>query len=459
MADSFVIDLNSRSTSVLEASGYSLGDANLYIKVYSPTTVTLLPGEQLNAVVIPRSAGVSTSAASGMVVSSSLADSPDDGIFTFKLKNETTSSKSIAVSTLLNLQSYDFENSIYDLHWAQLLSSFGTIYDNYSGFYSYPHNLQGAEVSLTMEPISGTIVRYGISFPEVVNETDALYTGSHQPYHLGFFYDPSVVYSATELSGTVDGNDVIFTVNETSGYAPASNTGLIFELPMFDPREGYGAVPGNFEIYVGYRGAGGAEPQLLTFRSSHKDFLDQVLPRLEGSITNSFEDSNFHKVGEILIPAGTIQRKRLAIGIKDIYISKNVYNKKGVYISPYYYSENGIYTFSIRADEILGNYPGVDPYSTVRYFIEFNGLEWVPISPFNREQEVNSNGEAIPKLLVFDKAFGQSESVKYLNYTINVSTFRVKIVLDTSAVTGNTVPPEIKNYKCIIFDKNQLLEI
>jgi hypothetical protein len=358
------------------------------------------------------------------------------------------------------LLSYDFENTLYDLHWVQILD-LSVLYDNYSGFYSYPHNLQGVEVNLTMEPILGTIVRYGVSFPSIVNEADALYT-SHQPYQLGFFYSsfvPSVVYSASQLSGTINGNDVVFEANETSGYAPPSNTGFIFELPMYDPRPGYESVPGNFEIYVGYRGAGGAEPQLLKFNSPHKDFLEKVLPKLEGSITNSFEDYNFHKVGEVLVPEGTIQRNRLAIGIKDIYISKNIYNKKGIYISPYYYSENGIYTFSIKAEEILGSYPNTDPYSVVRYLVEFNGLEWVPISPFNRDQELNSEGEIIPKLLVFDKAFSQTESVKYLNYTINVSTFRVKILLDTSAVTGEVIPPEIKNYKCIIFDKNQLLEI
>jgi hypothetical protein len=261
-------------------------------------------------------------------------------------------------------------------------------------------------------------------------------------------------------SGTINGVPVSFTPWTVSGFAPPSNTGIIFELPLYDPRTGYEHVPGLFEIYIGYRGAGGADSQLLNILSNHKDLLTTVDVLLESNIAKSVKATDLIKVNEFLVREGTINRKRLSIGIKDIYTSQNTYEKQGVYVSPYYVNDVGLYTFSLKVKETIPAYRDTDPYSTVRYFAEFNSLGWEPISPISRNQEYDLSGNIIPKMLVFDKTVGASSvNVKYLGYSVSVTSFRIKIVLDISAVKGMIIPPEVNDYRCVIFDKTQLMEI
>lgn len=458
MADSFVINLDSRNESDLWVSGFNKGDERLYMHIVPSGTssVVLLPGESLNALIVPRSAGMSDAAASGLLVSSTLEDSPTDGIYTMKLQNDTTEVK--VYQDLLKeivMLNYDYENVQYDLHWVQLINNESGIYSNYTGIYSYPHNLQGSEVYLAMQPLSG-YVRYTLAFPAVNNSADSLYTGTHQPYQLGFyFYNPK---SGDVLSGLINSADVEFADGVVSGYAPSINTGVLIDIPLYDPRE-TNQIPGNYEIYVGYLGAGGAETSLLAIHSPHESFLNDIIPDLRSSITTTYDPNKLRKVGEEPIRKNVIDRRRLSIGIKDISTDQNVYSKQGTYVSPYFISDNGIYTFSLKVREEIPNYVDVDPYSTVRYFVQFNNLNWEPISPTTRNQEFDITGNTIPKLLVFDVgATTDTSTVKYLKYTANIASFRIKIDFDITQV-GPGIPPEVKDYRCVIFDKAQLLEL
>lgn len=465
MADSFLVNLGERSAASLTISGYNNGpgDPGIYMQILANTSFSLLPGESLKVLIVPTEYFMTDMTASGML-NDSFQNDYNNGIVGGSILNDGLETANFdGQLMILDLHGNKFENSRFNLHWLQKLKGYPSIYgNNKTGIYSYPHNLQASEVSLVMEPIGNTKVRYRFSIPEVVNSGDALYTGAHQPYQLGFYFLERRLGSSDIASGVINGLDVEFTGMDplTSGFAPPSNTGITLELPMYDPRAGLNEVPAAYSIYIGYKGAGGLNPTLLNITSRHFDFLNNKLPELDNKISTTLNSNKLQRVGLIKIDRKTIERKRLSIGIKDIVVQENSYEKQGTFISPRYTSENGIYTFSLRVKENIPDYPNVDKYSTVRYYVEFNGLTWEPISPVNRLVEYDSKGMVIPKLLIFDQDPGDFvEGIKYLNFVANITSFRLKITFDITAVPGLVIPPEVMDYKCVIFDKRQLLEL
>lgn len=456
MADSFILNLDAREHVDLTLSGYP--SSRVSMRIRNASGISLLPGETLTAMIVPSSSGITPAVASGMLLNRGLIDRPSEGLLTYRLQNTRTSKWTGSIYKILSFQDYDFENIPFDLHWIQTLSGQPNWYDNYTGVYSYPHNLQPGEVSMEMEPISGQYVRYSIQFLELNNSGDVLYSGAHQPYQFGFYYYNAGDKTAS-LTGVINGSPYVFGYNEVSGFAPPNNTGITFELPIYDPRSNNEAEA-TYRIQIGYMGATGNSSILLNIKSDHDKFLHNILQDLETKISGSFDQTGMQKVGEILIPKNTITRNRLSIGIKDIVVNKNTYNKQGVYISPWFISEKGVYTFSLKVKETIPAYPGIDPYSTVKYFVDFNNLGWEQISPLSRNQELDELGNPIPKLLILDKDIGDhSANVRYLDYTTNITNFRLRIVFDITAVEGQPIPPEIKDYRCVVFDKTQLLEI
>lgn len=460
MADFLSINITSRTPPVLVLEGYSNGNSpDIFMKIKS-TTLELLPTEIINAMIVPSSEGMSSNTASGYLNRDSKpSDSPDDGIFYAQIRNNTSKTKSLSDNDFetINLKNWNYENVQFDLHYLQRMTGQSNMYGSGLGVYSYPHSLQGNEISLSAEPISGLFARYYIAFPEVNNSGDALYPTNGQPYQLGFHYKTRT--NDTELfdSGVINGNPVEFLPLQTSGFAPPLNTGIVFDLPLYDPRNK--DKLGEYEIYVRYKGPEGLEPTLLKIYSSHADLLEKTTTALETNIAEHVLTTDLQKVNELPIPAGIIERKRLVIGVKDIYVSQNSFEKQGVYVSPYYTNDTGLYTFTLKVKEYIPKYPDVDPYSTVRYFVEFNGLDWEPISPVSRNPEFDSTGKVIPKMIVFDSVNSTDSNIKYLNYSNSVISFRVKILFDITKVNGLVVPPEVKDYKCVIFDKTQLLEL
>lgn len=469
MAESFIVSFTSRDAASLVISGYNNGptDPNVYLKLSSSGTFDLLATEKLRALIVPTSFGMTPAVASGHLEDDHYSDDRSEGILTFKIENDTLSAKTYGdidkVLYTFNSLPKSFENTMFDLHWLQALEGQSSIYGNYTGIaYTYPHNLQASEVTLTMEPINSGYVRYYITYPAIVNSGNALYTGLHQPYNIGFFF-PRGTYHAGEIaSGTIDGSNVKYVAGQLSGYAPPKNTGFILDLPLYDPRMVTNKIPASYDIYLGYSGVSRLDSTPLTIYSRHSDFLNNKLPAMDSAVSTTLDISKLQRAGEVTIDKNVdvIQRDRLSVGIKDIAIKENSYEKQGFYISPRYTHENGIYTFSLKVKETIPAYPAVDPYSVVKYYIEFNGISWEPISPTNRGKEYNSEGKMVPKLIVFDKGSGEEvEGIKYLNFSANITSFRLKIMFDISSVPGLVVPPEVWDYRCIIFDKKQLLEL
>lgn len=469
MSDAILIDFSARSTADLLISGYNNGpsDPNVYLRLCAASSFTLLPGETLRALIVPTSVGMTPTVASGHLLDASYSDAINAGRLLYTIENDTYSSVTYGAAdkVLYTFKPLDkaFENTMFDLHWLQHVDIASNLYGNYTGIaYTYPHNLQASEVGLTMEPINSGYVRYYFDFPEVVNSGHALYTGTHQPYNIGFYY-PKGGYSLGNIaSGLINGKTVRYPLGVLSGYAPSINTGFVLDLLLNDPRTGATKVPGAYDIFLGYSGVTRLASTPLVIYSKHYDFLKNKLPALDSAVSTSLDISKLEKVGEVPIDKNVdvIKRERLSVGIKDIAIKENSYEKRGSYISPRYTHDNGLYTFSLKVKETIPPYPSVDPYSTVRYFVEFNGISWEPISPTSRGVEYDNRGKVIPKLIVFDKGpGGEIEGVKYLNLVANITSFRIKISFDITKTVGLVVPPEVWDYRCTIFDKKQLLEL
>lgn len=481
MAESFVIELTSRSVGqLLSISGVRgvVTDPNIQMQLKVAKNFALLPGEWITSLICP--SGHFTAAAASGLLSAGPGNTSDDisnGVLTWGYNNLGTTDFNYTSGTILNTWTFpkSMENSPFNVHWLRTLNTTGVYASDLTEVYSYPHNLQASEVKLTMIPISGSTVRYYLSFPDVVNSGDSNYSSSNRPYQAGFqFMNITSVPGGggCTASGKINGSDVSFQAGlaastRTSGYALPFNTGFFIDLPLYDPRTFVSGtselVPASYVLYLGYNGVNGAMASRLGIYSSHFDFLKDMLPSLDTKVANSLDPNKLTKSANapILIDDETlITRNRFSIGIRDISVVSNSYVQQGVYVSPYFTNENGIYTFSLKVTESVPNYPNIDPYSTVRYFAEFNGQGWEPISPINRNSEILSDGTILPKMLVFDKDPGNTTTtLKYLNYITNATAFHIKIVFDTTMVTGNFTPPEIQDYKCVIFDKQQLLEL
>ena len=468
MADSFLINLTARDTATLTMSGYNNGptDPLIYMEMMPTSDFTLLPNETLRVLITPTGVDMTAAEASGNLLDPDFNNIPASGIYVYEKKNTSVTDRIFKAWERIYLFggfSNLFENTEYALHWIQTLDSQENRYGNHSGEYSLPHNIQASEVTLTMEPYAGNMVRYNFAMPGVINSGNALYTGTHRPYLIGFHFDRGRFdQSISTASGDIDGVPYGFNIyGDVSGFAHPINTGFVVDLPLYETDRG--EVPAAYHIFLGYSGVTGLTNTLLDIFSPHWDFLDNKLPGLDAAVSTDIDQDRLQPVGEIKIDKNDniIQRERLSVGIKDITVTQNSYKKKGSYISPRYVHDDGVYTFSLRIKEVIPDYPGVDdPYPIIKYYAEFNGMPWVRISPNNRGKEYDEQGVEVPKLLVFDKDPKEAvEGIAYLEYAASITSFRIKIELDISGIEGFVAPPQVWDYKCIIFDKKQLLEL
>ena len=367
---------------------------------------------------------------------------------------------------LIRLEDYAYENVEFDLYWLQTLGE-GTIFDSdTAGVYSFPHNIQPQEVRVGLQLVdNNTTMRYTLNFSEFNNIGDANYTGDNQPYLLSIAYIHD--YDNTGVvSGVVDGSTILFSGGYDWEPLPSgSNSGLVIDLPFYDTRAQYDGTPAQYNILLNNNCADPSITGSYSFALpvNHQELVDTQLIDLDTYISTNIDPDKIRRTGEVQVDREVIDRKRLSIGINDIAIRQNTYRRKGVYVSKPYITDFSIYTFSLKVDEFIPDYPDVNPYDTVKYFIEFNSRPCEPISPVHRQMEIDANGNLLPKLFVFDKGSEDAldlENVKYLDYGASVNIFRVKIVFDLSNVSQTQfIPPEIKDYECILFDKTQLLEL
>jgi len=209
---------------------------------------------------------------------------------------------------------------------------------------------------------------------------------------------------------------------------------------------------GMYNLRIQNVGINGIHTDFKVIGLNHNNFSTA----LNDGILNNNINQNLVKKDEILIPQDRFKfRNRLSIGIQDIAIIKNNYKKNGVFISRYYDMDNNIFNFSLDVKEFIPKYDNLIEYSIIRYYVEFGNNEWLPISPIHRDIEIHDN-IILPKSIVFDiKPLNAKEEdeILYLEHT-NIRSFRIKIVFDvTSLKEQYFIPPEIKEYRCIVKEK------
>lgn len=464
MADYISLSLSTPTSSNLQLQPIEAGynDPACYMKVWSPSSFSLKASEAISVLIIPSDDAITPTEASGFLVDKTKVSDPSRGLYIYRFTNELDDSRTLTDLYTFQILNRPFENVKYKLFWLQQHVTDIIFDSDLAGVYLYPHNLQVQEVGFRAEVVdNNTMMRYTMSFPEVNNSGSVDYGVGNQPYLFSINY----VYGQGDVTGVFSSGPIVFSdrydYTEFSAGEPSAN--IVFDVPYHDPRSGFKEVPAQYRFNIRYNCADpvatGSIP--LSVVMNHQTIEDQQMVDLDAWISTHLDDAKLRKIDDVYVERGVIDRSRLSIGVKDIVVKQNTYKKSGTYISKPYSSDFGIYTFSLRVDEFIPDYPNMNKYDTVNYFVEFNSRPWVRISPINRSLELDENGDAVPKLFVFDSDRGQtSENVGFLNYQAPVTVFRLKIVFDVTKVSDAFfIPPEIRDYECIVYDKNQMLEI
>lgn len=455
MSNYFYANLGSSSVPSLSIYPVNKGDTNLYLRISGNYLLT--PGSKLKAIIVP----------SGITILPDPVDSFSvDGLLTRMRSNKTyydityglfsavggenNSDSNINFSfTDIKINDYYWENTPFNLHWLLQRGDY-EIYGSVSGVYTLPHNIQNSEVSISGNLTTSGTMSYFIKWDTIYNETASGYGSSPTdgPYRFKVTYAHN---SGVIISGLSDWV-----------YYPANTmlSGIYFTLPYNDDRTSYN-TPAIYNFYLSNVSADPTKPKPSDkiILIDHQKFTDSenFFKNLDEIAFTAPDVSRLKKVGTIKIDPGIINRKRLSIGINDISVKDNTYVKQGIYVSPYYPVDFNLYTLSLRSVEKIPEYQNLDPYKIIQYFIEINS-KWEQISPINRGDELIGN-ILVPKIFVFDKGQSDNSQVKFIE-TGNVNNFRVKIVFDlTNLNESKFIPPEVFDYKCIIFDKDQLNEL
>lgn len=455
MANYYYASMGGASGVTLSMTPINKGDANLYFRVEGD--YTLVPGSKVKAIIVPSGIASLPDPSESYSVNGLLTRLRGDkvyydttyGIFSIPGGENNTDSDIKLSFNELKINDY-WENKRFDLHWIVQLGSYES-YGSISGIYSLPHNVQNSEIIISGNLTTSGLMQYNVKWNSIANEGDGSYGAAPTdgPYRLKVQYAWN---SGVAVSGGLT----------TWTYYPSGTmlTGISFNIPYNDERTGYN-TPAIYNFYLtnmraGVNRSGSLDKVILI---DHQKFTDSenYFKNLDDQVFTSPDPDKLKKVGTIAVDPGVINRRRLSIGVNDIAIKDNTYVKQGVYVSPYYPVDTNLYTLSLKTVESIPEYPNIDPYSVIQYFIEINS-KWERISPINRGDEI-FNGILVPKILVFDKGQTSNSQVKYIEIS-NVKIFRVKIVFDlTNIEESKFIPPEVSDFKCIIFDKDQLNEL
>lgn len=466
MASYVTASFRSQSSADLVPIGYNNGreDPNIYMKAWNPSRFTVQPSEIIRALVVPHSATITDAIASGLLADTTSTDIPNSGYyFSVEYVNETTAGQSLKELPPIKVGS-GYENTLFDLYWLQTLGDDVTFGKDTSGTYSWPHNIQPEEVEVTAELTNNnTRMRYMFTFNEVTNSGSPPY-GTERPYLLNVTYTND--WASSIVTGYISGITMAtFTAADDWEYfsAGSATSGMIIELPYYDQRPTYSNVPAQYTFRLNYNSPLSGQMGSIPFELplSHQQFDIDQLVALDTYVSTYTDPNKIKRIGEVPIDKTVIDRRRMSIGVNDIAVRENAYKRKGLYISKPYVPDFPIYTFHLKVDEFIPTFEGLNPYDMVKYYAEFNGRPWQQISPINRSLEFDEDGVPVPRLFVFDKDPGtETEGMKFLDYEARVVSFRLKIAFDFSQVEESRfVPPEIRDYDCIVFDKNQLLEL
>jgi len=441
-----IISFDSPSNNNFSLQPYNINDDNIYFKIIPTSTPSLLAGERLRFAAIPKDTTLTSGDIFSYLSESKINDISSSGIFIYEYTSNDTSN--LFPECLIKIYDNTFENTQYDLYWTSLYNGLESTYINNNSVYSNIRNIRSDDVIIT-STINTDYIDYNIKYNEINN--DDLDYGEYGPYVLKVTYHPYNITSPN-ISGYLDSSEFIFEKIEYYYDDIATVSGINIALPYyFDDSN----IPAVYRFEMAYRSLNGNNSNIISSTMDHRIY-DSIPSQQLSSIKNINTDYVI-KSGDIKIPKEVNPyRKRLSIGIQDIAINKNIYNKTGTYISkqkilPYY-----MYTFSLEVNEYIPDYKDINKYDTVKYYISFNDNKWIRISPINRVNEYE-NEQLIPKLIVFDKEIdNNNKSVLYIPESINNS-YIYKVVFDLSSMDDIFVPPEIREIKCNVSDRNIIL--
>jgi len=427
-----------------------------YVNIVDVSGVLVPKGFESRVVISPEDYGMSLAEAEG-ILNNPNSPSGQNGIYVRRFKNNEPQSRPVQMPSIDLDRSYS--NTRYIIYWK---SFFGPVRDtgsNLTAVYLYPPNVQNSEVLIMGKMINlDKDVEYTVKWQNIPNYDSSDY-GVTKPYGIGVRFANNFD-GLIFVSGNIDSNPHIF--NDT--YWVDSNIkedGVTFTLPYYDSRSTYNDVLAVYLFGLFNQNPDTDESIPRSITIDHNVLKNNFIVDLQSRLQNSFNYANLQKVSDdIVIPKDTIKRTRLSLGVKDIYVSENTYPDKGVYVSDYFRTDYGIYTLSLTVDEYIPEYEGANPYDLIQYFIEYNNGVWERISPITRDQEISTTGAPVPKMFIFDKGLDLAfQNVKFIEAE-SVNIFRVKIVFDMTALgTNKFIPPEIRNYRCLIYDKNRFIGI
>jgi hypothetical protein len=456
--------------STLAASGdFSLRpdieDANgLKFRIYDANGIDgkyiLAPYENIDFLIVPSGVIAGAITASGLLDGSKL-NNDTLGIYYSRYSNgdgDTSPEFNIHVSNKAL-----FENTKFYLYWHQYrdADSYSYYGSNANGVYSYPHKITQDELLLTSSTsnlLGSGMLSVAVQYRNIVNDNSVDY-GSNKPYMIG------IRTGDKPDSAGVDG------WIPASGFdAGSAESGIIVNLPYYTSSN----TPAVYWMTVANEWAGWeintAMQNNSTFHTYYDYKLNISVKHLEeltlnfGKSSNNYYDADLKKVenDEQEITPYIINRRRASIGIKDISLVENTFTKKvGTYISNAYVLDFLAYTFTLKVSEFLPDYKSYNKYDTVKYYVQFNNQEWIRVSPISRPDEYDKNNKLIPKMFVFDQDVNKSNTfnnIQFLELSTPVNLFSIKIEFDfTSVVDEDFVPAEVRDYKAVIFDRNQLL--
>jgi len=460
MATIFRVDLGTTSSIDLGLSALNLGDSKLHFEIDGATSYQIQPTSKVRAMIVPSSSTITSTEISGLLTRQNIQNIPTSGFYFFEGGENNSSQDNLTFKTL-TIDEIQWENQTFDLHWVVLRGN-DVFYDsNTIGIYSLPHNIQPSEIIISGNLLSGgDQIKYDIIWNEIQNDDDIQYGSypSDGPYSLNVLYKyPSV-------------GDYVSGFSSTIYYGSGTmSSGISIILPFYDERKTYQNTPAiyNFELNNVTASGNilmkpGSTPLVITI--DHQKMLDSnfYFKNLDNYTFKYADKNKLRKMDiPIKIDSSIINRTRIGIGISDISIKENTYVKQGIYVSKQYPLDFNMYTFSLRVNETIPDYSNLNPYDMVKYYVEFNSNKWEAISPINRKDEY-FNGSLVPKIFIFDKTPDEdiSDQVKYIIYNSNVNAFRLKIIFDLSSVIESKfIPPEIRDYKCIIYDKDQFFNV
>lgn len=430
-------------------------DSYIYFDVVpSGTTIpfNINPTEEVRIMIAPHSASVSDLQASGYLTRTNRSTNLNSGFYFTTIINNTDETDQLIVNPI-KIEDRTWENTSFDLFWIQKLDVYQSFGSNTSGVYSYPGNLRPENVVISGYMVNQNQITYNVKWGTIANSNDVVYSGVPHgyPYQIEVKYSANGVYA----SGFTDWQ------SHASGIM---SSGISFGLPFYNDQISGSKIPAIYTFSLANMGPTLLQSDIAKIEINHQKLIGtDYLGNLDNQTFTNPNRDQIKLIDDITIDNPyIIDRRRLSLGIDDIAIKENSYQKQGTYISNQYALDFEMYTFSLKVQEIIPTYPNIMSYDVIKYYVEFNANQWEPISPITRNDEL-IDGVLVPKLFIFDAAPEtdvENSSIKYIDYGSTINNFRVKIVFDLSKLTNNQfAPPEVHDYKCLVFDKNQFFNL